>query len=342
MLAVPGVVEVHDLHVWTVGERVPVGLRARARGAGRGLPRAPPRDRRCSSTSASRSTHSTLQVEHAAPPPGLQLPWPLRASGLVRSAVRTAGPQAKLCAWRARGRPRSSPAPRAGSAPRRPRARGEAGARVAGGARRVERARDARSRSSSTSPIRPAVSEFVEQAVDGARRPRHPRQQRGPRARPRSVRGVTEEDEETVLETNVHGVMRMTRLCLPHIRDGGHIVNIGSVAGRQAVRERRGLRHVQVRRARLHPRAARGPARPADPRDDCRPGPCRDGLLARALPRRRGEGEAVYADVEPLTARGHRRVHRLRPDPAAARERRRARGQGPGAVERRVRIVRDD
>jgi NADP-dependent 3-hydroxy acid dehydrogenase YdfG len=44
----------------------------------------------------------------------------------------------------------------------------------------------------------------------------------------------TEEDEETVLETNVHGLMRMTRLCLPHIRDGGHIVNTGSVAGRQA------------------------------------------------------------------------------------------------------------
>jgi NADP-dependent 3-hydroxy acid dehydrogenase YdfG len=44
----------------------------------------------------------------------------------------------------------------------------------------------------------------------------------------------TEEDEETVLETNVHGVLRMTRLCLPHIRDGGHIVNMGSIAGRQA------------------------------------------------------------------------------------------------------------
>jgi len=43
----------------------------------------------------------------------------------------------------------------------------------------------------------------------------------------------TEEDEATVLETNVHGVMRLTRLCLPHIRDGGHIVNLGSVAGRQ-------------------------------------------------------------------------------------------------------------
>jgi 3-hydroxy acid dehydrogenase / malonic semialdehyde reductase len=43
-----------------------------------------------------------------------------------------------------------------------------------------------------------------------------------------------EEDEETVLETNVHGLMRMTRLCLPHIPDGGHIVNLGSIAGRQA------------------------------------------------------------------------------------------------------------
>jgi 3-hydroxy acid dehydrogenase / malonic semialdehyde reductase len=43
----------------------------------------------------------------------------------------------------------------------------------------------------------------------------------------------TEEDEETVLETNVHGVLRMTRLCLPHLREGGHIVNMGSIAGRQ-------------------------------------------------------------------------------------------------------------
>jgi NADP-dependent 3-hydroxy acid dehydrogenase YdfG len=44
----------------------------------------------------------------------------------------------------------------------------------------------------------------------------------------------TEEDERTVLETNVNGLIRMTRLCLPHIRDGGHIVNMGSIAGRQA------------------------------------------------------------------------------------------------------------
>ena len=42
------------------------------------------------------------------------------------------------------------------------------------------------------------------------------------------------EDEERVLHTNVDGVMRMTRLTLPHIRDGGHILFMGSVAGRQA------------------------------------------------------------------------------------------------------------
>ena len=44
----------------------------------------------------------------------------------------------------------------------------------------------------------------------------------------------TVEDEETVLHTNVDGVLRMTRLCLPHIRDDGHILFMGSVAGRQA------------------------------------------------------------------------------------------------------------
>ena len=43
----------------------------------------------------------------------------------------------------------------------------------------------------------------------------------------------TEEDERAVLDTNINAVLRMTRLCLPHLRDGGHIVNIGSIAGRQ-------------------------------------------------------------------------------------------------------------
>src|SRR6476620_10875485 len=42
-----------------------------------------------------------------------------------------------------------------------------------------------------------------------------------------------EEDERQVIETNVLGLMRMTRLCLPALveGDGGHIVNMGSVAG---------------------------------------------------------------------------------------------------------------
>lgn len=44
---------------------------------------------------------------------------------------------------------------------------------------------------------------------------------------------TTEDDERTMMETNVLGLMRMTRLCLPHLLadGGGHIVNLGSVAG---------------------------------------------------------------------------------------------------------------
>ncbi len=41
-----------------------------------------------------------------------------------------------------------------------------------------------------------------------------------------------EEDERTMLETNVNGLVRLTRLCLPHLSDRGHVVNVGSVAGR--------------------------------------------------------------------------------------------------------------
>ena len=44
----------------------------------------------------------------------------------------------------------------------------------------------------------------------------------------------TQEDEATVFGVNVAGLVRMTRLCLPHFGDWGHIVNLGSVAGRVA------------------------------------------------------------------------------------------------------------
>src|ERR687895_2795943 len=44
----------------------------------------------------------------------------------------------------------------------------------------------------------------------------------------------TQEDEATVLHTNVDGALRVTRLALPHIRDGGHIPFNGFGAGPQA------------------------------------------------------------------------------------------------------------
>ena len=44
----------------------------------------------------------------------------------------------------------------------------------------------------------------------------------------------SEKDETTVFAVNVTGLVRMTRLCLPHFGDWGHIVNMGSVAGRVA------------------------------------------------------------------------------------------------------------
>jgi 3-hydroxy acid dehydrogenase / malonic semialdehyde reductase len=44
-----------------------------------------------------------------------------------------------------------------------------------------------------------------------------------------------DEDDRLMLETNVLGLVRMTRLVLPHMPDGrGHVVNLGSWAGREA------------------------------------------------------------------------------------------------------------
>jgi NADP-dependent 3-hydroxy acid dehydrogenase YdfG len=108
-----------------------------------------------------------------------------------------------------------------------------AGVRVVGGARRVERIDadvalplDVTDEGSSQAFVAAAVSELG--GVDilfnnaGLALGRYPFWE--------STLG----DEETVLHTNVDGVLRMTRLSLPHIRDGGHILFMGSVAGRQA------------------------------------------------------------------------------------------------------------
>ena len=112
----------------------------------------------------------------------------------------------------------------------------------------------------------------------------------------------TLEDEATVLHTNVDGVLRITRLCLPHIRDGGHIVFMGSVAGRQAyqnaasyVAAKFGLRgFVYALREDLLGRPIRittvdaGLVRDASSRSSA----------SRATPRRR---PAVYEGVDPIT-----------------------------------------
>ena len=45
----------------------------------------------------------------------------------------------------------------------------------------------------------------------------------------------SDEDDAVMWETNVLGLLRMTRLVLPHMEDGrGHVVNLGSWAGREA------------------------------------------------------------------------------------------------------------
>ena len=105
-----------------------------------------------------------------------------------------------------------------------------AGARVAGGARRVDRVEaDVALELDVTDAA--SCAEFVERAaaelggVDilvnnaGLALGRDP------------VDRALEEDERTVIETNVLGLMRMTRLVLPHLREPAHIVNLGSVAG---------------------------------------------------------------------------------------------------------------
>ena len=109
-----------------------------------------------------------------------------------------------------------------------------AGVRVAGGARRVERLetevaleldvtdaasceplrrrrRSSSSAASTSSSTTPASRSAARRSTSRARRTR----------RPSSPSTST-------------GLVRMTRLCLPHFGDWGHIVNMGSVAGRQA------------------------------------------------------------------------------------------------------------
>jgi 3-hydroxy acid dehydrogenase / malonic semialdehyde reductase len=107
----------------------------------------------------------------------------------------------------------------------------EAGARVVGGARRVERVDadlalplDVTDEASARAFVDAVVADVG--AVDilfnnaGLALGRYP------------FGESSEDDERRVLHTNVDGVLRMTRLFLPYVAEGGHILFMGSAAGR--------------------------------------------------------------------------------------------------------------
>ena len=108
-----------------------------------------------------------------------------------------------------------------------------AGVRVAGGARRVERLETEVALDLDVTDTA-SCERFVAQAVEGLGGLDILVNNAGLALGRAPFDDSTEEDEAAVLDVNVVGLIRMTRLCLPHFGDWGHIVNMGSVAGRQA------------------------------------------------------------------------------------------------------------
>ncbi len=109
-----------------------------------------------------------------------------------------------------------------------------AGVRVAGGARRVERI-DADHAFPLDVTDEVSSSAFVDAAIDALGGSVDILYNNAGLALGRApFWESTPEDEATVIHTNIDGAMRTTRLCLPYIADGGHILFTGSVAGRQA------------------------------------------------------------------------------------------------------------
>ena len=109
----------------------------------------------------------------------------------------------------------------------------DAGVRVAGGARRVDRLEtDVALELDVTDPA--SSERFVAAAVDALGGIDILVNNAGLALGRAPFDESSEEDERAVFETDVRGLVRMTRLCLPHIRNEGHIVNLGSIAGRQA------------------------------------------------------------------------------------------------------------
>jgi NADP-dependent 3-hydroxy acid dehydrogenase YdfG len=109
----------------------------------------------------------------------------------------------------------------------------EAGVRVVGGARRVERV-DADVALQLDVTDEESSRAFVDAAVEALGGVDIVFNNAGLALGRVPFTESTADDEATVLHTNVDGVLRITRLCLPHVRDGGHLVFMGSIAGRQA------------------------------------------------------------------------------------------------------------
>jgi 3-hydroxy acid dehydrogenase / malonic semialdehyde reductase len=123
------------------------------------------------------------------------------------------------------------------------RALAEAGARLALGARRVERLEEAaqelpgdghlRARLDVTDPD--SAAHFVSQAASRLGRLDVLINNAGLALGRVSIAEGSDEDDAVMWETNVLGLVRMTRLVLPHMEDRrGHVVNLGSWAGREA------------------------------------------------------------------------------------------------------------
>jgi 3-hydroxy acid dehydrogenase/malonic semialdehyde reductase len=117
-----------------------------------------------------------------------------------------------------------------------------AGARLALGARRVERVEELASELGGEHLVLPldvtdsaSCEEFVSQAAGGLGRLDVLINNAGLALGRSPIADGSDEDDRVMLETNVLGLVRVTRLCLPHMEDGrGHVVNLGSWAAREA------------------------------------------------------------------------------------------------------------
>ncbi len=87
----------------------------------------------------------------------------------------------------------------------------------------------------STSPTTTSARAFVDRAVQQLGRVDILVNNAGLALGRTSIADGSNEDDRIMVETNVLGLLRMTRLVLPHMEDWrGHIVNLGSWAGREA------------------------------------------------------------------------------------------------------------